>query len=262
MTDEKPVLSGFDPATGIARITFNRPDKLNAIDPATADHFREAAFRAADRDGLRLILIEAKGRAFVAGGDISSFADPGSAGAAIDRLLAPMNAGLRALKGAPAPLVTAVSGMAAGAGFALALAGDLVFAAKSARFSVAYTRLGGTPDCGLTHALARRIGPARTVEMLISDATLDAEAAAAMGLVTAVFEDDGFALRVTQEAERLAAGPTRAFVAVRDLLDTPRPFGEQIERERQAFVAAAASADFAEGVAAFLARRKPDFTGR
>ncbi|WP_180900721.1 enoyl-CoA hydratase/isomerase family protein [Martelella soudanensis] len=262
MTGEPPVLTVFDPSTGIARITFNRPEKLNAIDQKTAEAFRDAAEWAATRAGLRLILLDATGRAFVAGGDIETFADPRSAPAAIDRLLAAMNAGLLTLRKAPAPLVTAVQGMAAGAGFALALSGDLVFAARSARFAVAYTRLGGTPDCGLTHALSRRIGPARTVEMLINDATLDAPAAAAMGLVTEVLDDDGFAAAVAARASRLAGGPTRAFVAARDLLDRERSFEEQITRERQAFIAAAGSADFAEGVAAFRARRAPRFEGQ
>jgi 2-(1,2-epoxy-1,2-dihydrophenyl)acetyl-CoA isomerase len=155
-----------------------------------------------------------------------------------------------------------VQGVAAGAGFSLALCGDLVFAEEGTKFAVAYTKLGGTPDCGLTWTLARRIGPARTLEMLLEAATVDAAAAKAMGIVTDVFAADGFDAAVEERVRRLAAGPTQAYAACRVLLANECSLTEQLEKERRAFVAAAGTRDFAEGVSAFLARRAPAFEGR
>lgn len=259
----KPLVhSTCDQETGIARIVLDRPDRLNAIDQALADEFRAAAQEAAGQDGLRCIVLQATGRAFCAGGDVATFADPASAGQAIDGLLASMHDGLVALKRAPAPVVTAVQGLAAGAGFALALCGDIVLAAESVRFSVAYTRLGGTPDCGLSWALSRRLGPARTLELLIDAAVIDAPAALKLGLVTQTFPDAEFEAAVEQRIAGLAAGPTRAFVACRDLLADSDGFEAQLARERAAFVAVAGTRDFGEGVAAFTARSEPAFAGR
>lgn len=262
MADEPLVLSQFDTATGIARITLNRPEALNAIGRAMAASFLEAVQDMVGRDGLRCVVIGGAGRAFAAGGDVKSFSDPATAADEIDAILGPMHAAMLLLRACPAPVVTAVQGVAAGAGFAIAVSGDFVLAAESAKFSIAYTRLGGTPDCGLTWSLSRRIGPARTLELLLDDPVLDAETANGMGIVSAVYPDDGFAEAVEGRASRLAAGPTKSFASCRVLLDTPRPLDEQLENERAAFVAAAGTEDFAEGVSAFLGRRKPEFKGR
>lgn len=262
MPDTSLVLSQFDPSTGIARIVLNRPDRLNAIGPAMAEEFRDAALAAVRRDGLRCIVLHSNGRAFAAGGDVSTFSDPATAGQVIDQILGLMHEGLLALRQAPAPVVTAVQGMAAGAGFSLALCGDLVFVAESVSFAVAYTRLGGTPDCGLTWSLSRRIGPARTLEFLLRDAVIDARTAGDLGLVTEVLPDAGFEAAVEERVARVAKGPTRAFVACRDILSDPGSFELQLGRERETFVASAGSRDFGEGVAAFRERRDPNFEGR
>ncbi|MCI5076076.1 enoyl-CoA hydratase-related protein [Oricola sp.] len=261
MTANPLVLSHFDPGTGIARITLNRPDALNAIDRVMAADFLGAVRGAVERDGLRCIVIEGAGRAFAAGGDVKSFGGPDGPAAEIDAILEPMHAAVLMLRDCAAPVVTAVQGVAAGAGFALALCGDFVLVAEGARFSVAYTRLGGTPDCGLTWSLARRIGPARALELLLDDPLIDAATAREMGLVSAVYPDETFAASVAERVSRLAAGPTLAFAACRALLAEQGTFAEQLERERAAFVAAAGTQDFGEGLAAFLARRKPDFSG-
>jgi 2-(1,2-epoxy-1,2-dihydrophenyl)acetyl-CoA isomerase len=262
MASDHNVLSEFDAASGIARITLNRPDALNAVNQAMADAFLAAVKPAVGREGLRCLLIRGAGRAFAAGGDVTAFADPATAASAIDGILGPMHEAVKLLQVCPAPVVTAVQGVAAGAGFSLALCGDLVFAEEGAKFAVAYTKLGGTPDCGLTWTLARRIGPARTLEMLLEAATVDAAAAKAMGIVTDVFAAGGFDAAVEERVRRLAQGPTQAYAACRVLLANECSLSEQLEKERKAFVAAAGTTDFAEGVSAFLGRRAPAFEGR
>jgi 2-(1,2-epoxy-1,2-dihydrophenyl)acetyl-CoA isomerase len=259
---EARINSTFDAATGIARITLDRPETLNAIDVASAEAFLVAVRAAVAHEGLRCIVIRGSGRAFSAGGDVRAFGDPAGAPAIIDAILRPMNEALLMLRAAPAPVVTVVQGFAAGGGFALALAGDVVLAAEGARFAVAYTKLGGTPDCGLTSSLARRVGKAKTLELLIGDAVLDAAQASAMGVVSEVLPDSTFDAAVEERIARIARGPTRAYVACRDLLDGDRSYADQLEAERAAFVAAATTRDFAEGVAAFAGKREARFEGR
>ena len=211
MAAEPLVLSEFDPSTGIARLVLNRPDALNAIDQSMAESFLAAVGTALERDGLRCVLISGAGRAFAAGGDVKAFSDPATAGQVIDAILRPMHEAVLALRRCPVPVVTAVRGIAAGGGFSLALCGDLVLAAEGTKFAVAYTRLGGTPDCGMTSSLSRRIGPAKTLELLLDDLVIDATRAKEMGIVTEVFPDASFEASVEERIGKLARGPTRAF---------------------------------------------------
>ena len=258
---EPLVLSEFDPSTGIARIVLNRPDVLNAIDIATADAFLQTVRMTVAKEGLRCVLLKGAGRSFCTGGDLKTFSDPASAVQVIDRILKPMHEAVLVLVRCPAPIITAVQGIAAGAGFSLALCGDLVLAAESAKFAVAYTRLGGVPDCGLTWSLGRRIGPAKTLEFLLNDTVIDAPAAKTLGIVTEVLPDESFERFVEERVGRLAGGATRALAACRMLLGDEHALADQLEKERAAFLAAAGTRDFAEGVAAFLARREARFEG-
>lgn len=262
MPEEPSVRTRFDAATGVARITLNRPAALNAIDQAAAKELRAAVLGEVRRDGLRCLAIDGAGNAFCAGGDVTGFGDPATASRVIDGILGPMHEAVLALKRCPAPVVTMVRGVAAGGGFALALCGDLVLAAEDAKFAVAYTKIGGTPDCGLTWSLARRIGQAKALEMMIDGTVVGAAAARELGIATDVLPVDGFEAAAMARIERIAAGPTQAFVACRALLQDEAQLAAQLDKERAAFVAAARTADFAEGVSAFLARRKPDFQGR
>jgi 2-(1,2-epoxy-1,2-dihydrophenyl)acetyl-CoA isomerase len=262
MSSEASVLTRFDPATGVARITLNRPASLNAIDQTMADGFGTAVREAVGRDGLRCLVVEGAGSAFAAGGDVTGFTDPATASQVIDSILGPMHEAVLAIRRCPAPVVMLVRGVAAGAGFAVALCGDIVLAAEDAKFAVAYTRLGGTPDCGLTWSLPRRVGAAKALEMLIDGAVVDAASARQLGIATELLPAEGFEAAAAARIERIAAGPTRAFVACRALMQDEAELEAHLERERASFVAAAGTADFAEGVAAFLGRRKPAFKGR
>jgi 2-(1,2-epoxy-1,2-dihydrophenyl)acetyl-CoA isomerase len=258
------VLSRFDAATGIGRLTLNRPAALNAIDVPMAQAFLAAVRGLTAEPGLRVVLLTGVGRAFAAGGDVAAFAENGidRAGEVINALLDPLNAAILALRDAPAPVICAVHGAAAGAGLSLALMGDLVIAASDARFVVAYDRLGTSPDCGLTWFLPRRVGRGMAMRLLLDGATLDADQALACGLADLTAPAEGLAAAAEALALRIAAGPTLALGAVKRLMDGTMTLPEHLEAERAAFVAATGTADFAEGVTAFLNRRKPAFTGR
>ncbi len=259
---EPPVTERFDAATGIARISFNRPEVLNAIDIATAEAFREAVTRTVDRAGLRCILLSGAGRAFVAGGDVASFGD--APAMVVDRLLGALHPAILALRACKAPVVAVVQGPAAGAGLSLALAADIVLAGEKARFVIAYDRIGAPPDCGGTWFLARRVGRGRAFAMMLLGQALDASAALAAGIADEVVPQAGLEKRAEEVAARIAAGPTRAYGSFKRLIDEAlaAPLEAQLESERRAFLAATKTADFREGAAAFLAKREPVFRGQ
>lgn len=258
---EPPVTDSFDAATGIARIAFNRPDVLNAIDVATAEAFRGVVERTVARAGLRCIVLSGAGRAFVAGGDVASFgAEPA---AIVDRLLGALHPAILALRACRAPVLAVVQGPAAGAGLSLALSADIVLASDRARFVVAYDRIGAPPDCGGTWFLARRAGRGRAFAMMLLGQGLDAAAALAAGIADEVVPQPELEARAQALAARLAAGPTRAYGSFKRLLDEAlaAPLEAHLDNERRAFLAATATADFREGAAAFLAKREPAFRG-
>lgn len=262
---EPLVTAGFDPATGIGRITFNRPDVLNALNVAMARDFLAAVQDVTGRQGLRCIILSGAGRAFVAGGDVASFAGGAEkAGPVVDALLDALNPAIAALRTADAPVVASVRGAAAGAGLSLMMAADLVVAAEGSRFLMAYDRLGTSPDCGATWFAPRLLGRARTMELILLGTTLDAAQALSWGLVNEVVAADALDARVEELAARLAAGPTLAYGKSKRLVDAAlgAPLADQLEAERAAFLAGTVTADFAEGTSAFVAKRAAAFTGK
>jgi 2-(1,2-epoxy-1,2-dihydrophenyl)acetyl-CoA isomerase len=257
------VLSEFDAARGIGRLTLNRPEVLNALDVPMARAFLEATRRLTSQPDLRAIVLTGAGKSFAAGGDVDSFAARGidQAHVVINELLDALNPAIVALRQSPAPVLCAVRGAAAGAGLALALSGDLIVAESQARFIVAYDKLGASPDCGTSWFLPRRVGRGLAFDMMLTGRTLTAAEALACRLVDRVETDADFDASVQALAARIASGPTLAYGRYKTLLDGGLGLPEHLEAERRGFIAATRTRDFAEGVAAFTQKRKPDFKG-
>ena len=255
MTDTL-VTTAFDAGTGVARLTFNRPEALNAINVPLAEAFLAAVEHINSLSGVRCIVLAGAGRAFMAGGDVSSMAGTSEqAGKAIAAILL--------LRSMDAPVIAAVRGVAAGAGLSLTLMADLVIAEEDAKFLVAYNGIGAVPDCGGSWALAHKLGAGRAAELMLLGRTLNAGEAKDWGMVNEVVPASEFESRVNRMIEKVAKGPTRAFGAFRQLID--RANGDRLaahlEAERAAFLEMTRTEDFAEGVSAFLAKRPSGFRG-
>jgi 2-(1,2-epoxy-1,2-dihydrophenyl)acetyl-CoA isomerase len=251
-------------ADGVGYLSLNRPEALNAIDIPTAQAIRDATADLAARD-LRCLVLRGAGRAFVAGGDVKRFADDFARSAdVIDALLDCLHPAILALQALDAPVVASVHGAVAGAGLSLMAGADLIIAAESTRFLMAYDRIGAAPDCGGTWFLPRRLGPSSAARLMLLGETWDAGQALAAGLVDRVVPDAGLAAATDDLALQLATRPTRALGAWKRLSTAAfaTPLARHLEAERSAFRAATNTADFREGVTAFLARREPAFTGR
>lgn len=264
MTD-RLVTSGFDAGTGVAMLTFNRPEALNAFNVPLAEAFLAAVRALRDRSGVRCIVLTGAGRAFMAGGDVSSMSGTSEqAGNAISAILDAVNPAILLLRSMDAPVIAAVKGVAAGAGLSLALMADLVVAHQDTRFLVAYNGIGAVPDCGGSWFLAHKIGAGRAAELMLLGRTLTAQEARDWGMITDVAPDSDYENRLNRIIEKVANGPTRAFGAFRQLTD--RANGDQLaahlEAERAAFLEMTRTDDFAEGVSAFLAKRPAQFRGR
>jgi 2-(1,2-epoxy-1,2-dihydrophenyl)acetyl-CoA isomerase len=249
---------------GVATITLARPEAGNAMSWDLIDGFTTTVGRVAADPATRAFLIRCEGNNFCVGGDIRAFADEADPAAFIGRLATRLHEGLVVLAEHPAPVVIAAQGASAGAGLSLVASGDIVLAARSASFSMAYTGIGLTADGGATWLLPRIIGLRRTQELAYLGRRLDAEEAERFGLVTRLVDDDKLAEEAAMVASRIAAGPTAAFGGVKRLLAAggTTSLSEQLDAEAIAIERAMASADAAEGVAAFLARRPPAFTGK
>ena len=255
----------YDVAGGIARVTLNRPDRLNSFNAAMHAELRDALGRVAG-DGARVLVLTGAGRGFSAGqdlGDRQALPDGARAdlGESIERNYKPLVLALGAL---PLPTIAAVNGVAAGAGASIALACDLVIAAKSASFIQAFSRLGLVPDSGATWFLPRLVGNARALGLAMLGERLPAEQAAAWGLIWRCVDDADFSAAVDRLAAELAAAPTRGLVRTRDALRAAATatLAEQLDRERDLQRELGYTDDYVEGVAAFSEKRAPRFTGR
>lgn len=261
---ERPVISTFDEHTGVATLTFNRPEVLNAINTAMAEAFLEAVRSLGEQPGLRCIVITGAGRAFMAGGDVASMAGTAEhAQNVINSLLVPLNEAILLLRSMNAPIIAAVKGAAAGAGLSLTLMADIIVAEDHAKFLIAYNGIGAVPDCGGTWFLPHKIGSARATEMMVLGRTLNAIEAKQLGLVSEVSPAETFDVVLAAIVNRIAKGPTHAFGGFRRLVDSAMgsPLDIHLEAERQAFLKIAETADFAEGVSAFIAKRPAIFSG-
>lgn len=249
---------------GVAFVTLSRPSAANALDLTMAEELLDATILCHTRRDVRAVLLTGEGSAFCAGGDVKTFAESGTA---LPELLAQLTTYLHAavtrLARMDVPVIAAVNGVAAGAGMSLACACDVMLVAASARFTMAYTRLGFAPDGGSTFALARLVGLRRAQELMLTNRVLAAAEALEWGLATRVVPDAELAAEAEKTARQLAAGPTRAFGAVKRLLlaSATTTLETQMEHETREIVLTGRSADGQEGVAAFAAKRPPRFTG-
>jgi len=251
---------------GVMRIALARPDVLNSLDRAMARELQGALDEAAARADVRAVLLTGTGRAFCAGQDLAEIVPPsGAPGPAVSEIVEQSyNPTVRRILALEKPVVCAVNGAAAGAGANLALACDLVVAAKSAYFLQAFVNIGLIPDSGGTFLLPRLVGLARAKSLAMLGERISAEQALAIGLIHAVAEPDALEADALALARKLAALPTRAIgLAKRAFHAEVFPELEAaLARERDLQGEASRTADYAEGVRAFLAKRKPAFTGQ
>ena len=250
---------------GVARLTLNRPDRLNSFNDAMHTEVRDALSRVKASAEVRVLLLTGAGRGFCAGQDLGDRAvapghEPVDLGASIDRNYKPLVLSLRAL---PLPVVCAVNGVAAGAGANIALACDIVVAAKSASFIQAFSKIGLIPDSGGTYFLPRLVGSARAIGLAMLGDKLPADQAAAWGLIWKCVDDVEFPAAVEALVQQLSTAATRGLAATKQAIYAAggNTLEAQLDLERDVQRVLGMSADFREGVSAFSAKRQPKFTG-
>ncbi|MEX2523441.1 MAG: enoyl-CoA hydratase-related protein [Gammaproteobacteria bacterium] len=255
----------FDYAEGVATITLNRPDKANAMNVALMEELLAVANTCDLNPEVRVVVLTAGGKYFSVGGDLDDFynSDEGVEHG-VKQATTFFHSALSRLVRMKKPLIVGVNGTAAGAGFSLAVLGDYVIAADSAKFTMSYTRAGLSPDGGATFSLPRIVGLRRAAELMLMNKMLDAGQALDWGLVNEVVPDGELAETVSRIAGELAAGPTLAFGSVKQLLQesATSSIETQLEREAREIVANAGRNDGREGMAAFLEKRQPSFSGK
>ena len=250
---------------GVTRLTLNRPDKLNAFTRAMHAEVREALTAASADPDCRVVVLTGAGRAFSAGQDL---ADTGAAsGSAMDAgkmLDEAYNPLIKMITSLEKPVIAAVNGIAAGAAANIALACDLVYAARSASFLQAFARIALIPDAGGTWVLPRLVGSARARGLAMLAEPLPAEKAEAWGLIWKCVDDDKFEAEVAAVAGKLAAAPTYALALAKQALaaSSANTLAQQLDLERDLQRLAGASPDAREGINAFLEKRAPKYTGR
>lgn len=255
-----PVLASRNGAVGV--LTLNDPQSLNAMTPDLLGALARKTNELAHEAGVRALVLTGAGRGFCSGQNLKAFQSLGDD--IVTGVMTHYWPALQALRSAPVPVVVAVNGVAAGGGFSLAMAGDMMVAARSAKFIQVFSRIGLVPDLGSTWLLPRLIGRQRALEMMLLNEPLGAETARDWGLVREVFDDEKLQEGALALAARLAEGPTRALVATRDLVDVSEQatFAAQFRREIEVQAQIRLTADAVEGRKAFVEKRPAKFSGQ
>ena len=249
-------------ADGIGTITFNRPKVMNAFDPATIIEFGAVCERAEKDADTRVMVLRGAGSAVLAGGDIVSFkANLATFSHDIVGLAGELHRGILALRRAPKPVIASVHGAVAGAGMSIMMASDLVLAAEGTKFNMAYSRIATSPDGGASWFLPRLIGYQKAMELLLLAEPVDVATMHAMGVVNRVVAATELEAATMKLARQLVAGPATAYAETKALVNSSLNQGlaKHLDAEAQAFSRCAAKADFAEGVTAFVDKRKANF---
>ena len=255
----------YEVKDAVATITLNRPEAFNALNLALGRDLFHAALEADEDRAVRCVVVTGAGKAFCAGGDVKDFVEHADRiGILVKELTTYLHGAVSRLARSPKPVVMGVNGVAAGGGMSLALAGDLVVAAESARFTMAYSRIGASPDGSSSYFLPRLIGVRRAMELHFTNRVLTAREALEWGLVNRVHPDPEFAASLGVLARELAQGPTLAFGRAKQLFhqSTSESLETQMELEAQAIAASGHTEDFKNGTAAFARKQPPTFQGR
>lgn len=261
MTDQ-PVLLHRDGA--VAVVTLNRPEAGNTVNMPLAQALEQAVDEALADPALRCVVLTGAGKLFCGGGDIAGFAQAPDASAYLFDLAGTLHRSVSRLVHGAKPVITLVNGPAAGAGLSLALLGDVVLSSASAHFTAAYGFVGLTPDGGMSWLLPRLVGLRRAQEIILTNRRIGAQEAQAIGLVTRVVENEALLEEGMALARTLAAGPIAALGGARALLAAgfQQDLDSHLALEAARIAQAGATAEAREGIAAFVERRKPDFTER
>ncbi len=252
---------------GVATVTMNRPDALNALSlQLTLD--LASAIRKASADGARVVILTGNGRAFCSGGDLREMKNmwerEGRIEAFLESPLAALHDVIVLIRETPIPVIAAVNGICAGAGSNFALACDIVVAASDASFRQAFVRIGLSPDCGGTFFLPRAVGAKVAAELFMTGDAVSAQRAVEIGMINHVVEADQLLVEANQLAVKLAAGPTGAIGRIKRMLNasSSNDLTSQLELEHTCQIESGKADDFKEGVAAFFEKRPPNFTGK
>jgi 2-(1,2-epoxy-1,2-dihydrophenyl)acetyl-CoA isomerase len=254
---------------GVATVTLNRPAALNAMDVPMAERLIEVLQEIERDSSLRAVILTGAGRAFLAGGDINTMVglsqeSPAVRQRAFEGIVRAFNPIALLLRRLPQPVIARVNGAAAGFGLTLVMACDLAIASQDANFSLAYARIGTTPDGGASWFLPRAVGAKRAAELALFGDRIDASEALALGLVNHVVPAQELEQAVDAMAQRLTEGPTIAHTGIKRLLNASETnaLESQLEAETSSFARCAATSDFAEAVQAFMTKRQPEFKGQ